>query len=63
MKHTGGRWAPEDADRMSCLFAAKANGELAKYANETKNDLAELIKEGKQIKEIPVNHKGDLGLG
>ena len=61
MKHIGGRWTLEGADRMGRLLAAKASGELNRYTNATKNSLVGLVGIDSPMERVATCHEKDLG--
>lgn len=61
MKRIGARWTLEGADRMGRLLAAKANGELARYAGKTESTLAKLLKEEPVVEKVATCHQEDVG--
>lgn len=60
MKRIGARWTLEGADRMARLLAARANGELNRYAGGSKSSLAELVAFDSPLEKVTSCHNEDL---
>lgn len=61
MKRIGARWTLKGADRMSRLLAAKANGELCRYAGKSETTLAKLFEEESPLEKVSNCRQEDVG--